>query len=95
VRFLERGDVATTRANLERIAQLVDRMGLITGQLRAFARKSSGQLQPVALCRALDNALALLEPRCARPMPKLSATARYRNRSPCAMRTGWSRCWST
>ncbi len=63
VRFLERGDVATTRANLERIAQLVDRMGLITGQLRAFARKSSGQLQPVALCRALDNALALLEPR--------------------------------
>ncbi|WP_153132545.1 sensor histidine kinase [Dechloromonas hortensis] len=63
VRFLERGDVATTRANLERIAQLVDRMGLITGQLRAFARKSSGQLQPVALCHALDAALALLEPR--------------------------------
>ena len=63
VRFLERGDVVTTRANLERIAQLVDRMGLITGQLRAFARKSSGQLQPVALGRALDNALALLEPR--------------------------------
>ncbi len=63
VRFLERGDVATTRANLERIAQLADRMGLITGQLRTFARKSSGQLQPVALCHALDNALALLEPR--------------------------------
>jgi len=63
VRFLERGDVATTRANLERIAQLVDRMGLITGQLRTFARKSSGQLQPVALGHALDNALALLEPR--------------------------------
>jgi hypothetical protein len=38
-------------------------MGLITGQLRTFARKSSGQLQPVALCHALDNALALLEPR--------------------------------
>jgi two-component system C4-dicarboxylate transport sensor histidine kinase DctB len=63
VRFLERGDVATTRANLERIAQLVDRMGLITGQLRTFARKSSGQLQPVALYQALNNALALLEPR--------------------------------
>ena len=63
VRFLERGDLGTTRSNLERIAQLVDRMGLITGQLRTFARKSSGQLQAVALCRALDNALALLEPR--------------------------------
>ena len=63
VRFLERGDMVTTKANLERIAQLVDRMGGITGQLRAFARKSSGQLQPVALCRALDNAQALLEQR--------------------------------
>ncbi len=65
VRFLDRGDVATTRTNLERIAQLVDRMGLITGQLRTFARKSSsnGALQSVALCRALDGALALLDQR--------------------------------
>lgn len=63
VRFLERGDLTTTRTNLERIAQLVDRMGLITGQLRTFARKSSGQLQPVALGKALESALALLEPR--------------------------------
>ncbi len=63
VRFLDRGDLTTTRSNLERIAQLVDRMGNITGQLRAFARKSTGQLKPVALCQALDNALALLDPR--------------------------------
>ena len=63
VRFLERGDLATTRSNLERIAQLVDRMGLINSQLRTFARKSSGELQPVSLQRALDNTLALLEPR--------------------------------
>jgi len=63
VRFLDRGDQATARSNLERIAQLVDRMGLITGQLRTFARKSSGQRQTVALGQALDNALALLDPR--------------------------------
>lgn len=63
VRFLDRGDLDTTRSNLERIAQLADRMGLITGQLRTFARKSSGQLQAVPLCRALDNSLALLEAR--------------------------------
>jgi C4-dicarboxylate-specific signal transduction histidine kinase len=63
VRFLDRGDQATARSNLERIAQLVDRMGLITGQLRTFARKSSGQRQTVALGHALDNALALLDPR--------------------------------
>lgn len=63
MRFLDRGDIDTTRSNLERIAQLVDRMGLITGQLRTFARKSDGPLQPVALCRAIDNALALLDSR--------------------------------
>ena len=63
VRFLDRGDIATTRSNLERMAQLVDRMGNITGQLRAFARKSTGQPKPVALCQALDNALAVLDPR--------------------------------
>ena len=63
VRFLERGDLNTTRSNLERIAQLTDRMGLITGQLRSFARKSSGQLQAIPLSHALDNSLALLEPR--------------------------------
>jgi two-component system C4-dicarboxylate transport sensor histidine kinase DctB len=63
VRFLDRGDLDTTRTNLERIAQLADRMGLITGQLRTFARKSSGQLQAIPLCCALDNSLALLEPR--------------------------------
>lgn len=63
VRFLDRGDLDTTRSNLERIAQLTDRMGLITGQLRTFARKSSGQLQAVPLCRALDNSLALFEQR--------------------------------
>ena len=55
VRFLDRGDQATARSNLERIAQLVDRMGLITGQLRTFARKSSGQRQTVALGQALDH----------------------------------------
>jgi C4-dicarboxylate-specific signal transduction histidine kinase len=38
-------------------------MGLITGQLRSFARKSSGQLQAIPLSHALDNSLALLEPR--------------------------------
>lgn len=65
-RFLERGDVDTARNNLGRIASLVDRMGLITAQLRNFARKSSGQSAPVALCQALNNALALLDTRICR-----------------------------
>ena len=62
-RFLDRGDVSTARSNLERIAQLVDRMGLITGQLKAFARKSSGQPQPVDIRQVVANAVALLEQR--------------------------------
>jgi two-component system C4-dicarboxylate transport sensor histidine kinase DctB len=62
-RFIDRGDIVTARANLERIAQLVDRMGLITGQLKAFARKSSGERQPVDLRQVVANAVALLEQR--------------------------------
>ncbi len=63
LRFLERGDLATAGANLERIAQLADRMGRITGQLRSFARKSTGEAQPFVLSQSVDNALNLLEPR--------------------------------
>ena len=62
-RFLDRGDLVTARSNLERIAQLVDRMGLITGQLKDFARKSSGQPQPVDIRQVVANAVALLEQR--------------------------------
>ena len=62
-RFLERGDEATTRSNLERIAQLVDRMGLITGQLKAFARKSSGQPRPVDIQQVVAHAMAILDQR--------------------------------
>ncbi len=62
-RFLDRGDAVTARSNLERIAQLVDRMGLITGQLKAFAHKSSGQPRPVDVQQAVAHAIALLEQR--------------------------------
>ena len=64
-KFLERGDEATARANLERIGQLVDRMGQITGQLKTFARKSSGQLNAVDLGQVVGHAVALLEQRVA------------------------------
>ncbi|MBT3065855.1 ATP-binding protein [Rhodoferax sp. U11-2br] len=63
VRFLERGDDSTARSNLERIAQLVDRMGLITGQLKAFAHKSSGQARPVDIRQVVTHAVAILDQR--------------------------------
>lgn len=38
-------------------------MGQITGQLKAFARKSTGKAQPVDLRTVVTNAVALLEQR--------------------------------
>ncbi|MEY5101055.1 MAG: hypothetical protein RJA36_3774 [Pseudomonadota bacterium] len=65
-KFLARGDQPTADGNLERIAELVDRMGRLTGQLKSFARKSSGLPQAVLLRRVVDNALFLLEQRIRR-----------------------------
>jgi len=73
-RFLDRGDAATARSNLERIAQLVDRMGLITGQLRAFAHKSSGQPRPVDVRQVVAHAMALLDQRLHTTGAKITAT---------------------
>jgi len=49
--------------NLALISQLTERMAKITGQLKAFARKSPLQLSRVSVRRALGNALALLDQR--------------------------------
>ncbi|MGE5492180.1 MAG: sensor histidine kinase, partial [Actinomycetota bacterium] len=65
-KFLARGDQETAAGNLERIGELVDRMGRLTGQLKSFARKSSGQPQAVVLRRAVENAQFLLEQRLKR-----------------------------
>ncbi len=65
-RFLERGQHEVVRSNLQRMADLADRMGRITGQLRNFARKSFGKPAAVELDKALDAALAVLEARIAR-----------------------------
>lgn len=65
VKFLERGDVATASGNLERIRPLVERMGRLTGELKGFARKSSGESGPVRVRKSFDNALFLLHHRVA------------------------------
>ncbi|OYX73559.1 MAG: two-component sensor histidine kinase [Rhizobiales bacterium 32-66-11] len=58
--FLDRGDTQAARANLSTIAALTDRIGAITGELRAFARKAEGRLEPVPLRAAIDGALLLV-----------------------------------
>jgi two-component system C4-dicarboxylate transport sensor histidine kinase DctB len=61
--FLERADTKTVRANLGLIAGLTDRIGRITDELRAFARKSGSPLAPAPLRDAIDGALLLVGPR--------------------------------
>lgn len=60
VRFLERNDLVTVRLNLGRISDLVARMGALTGQLRSFARRSTGEIGATAVGLRVDGAVALL-----------------------------------
>ena len=61
--LLERDDETTAKANLGLIAGLTDRIGLITDELRAFARKSGSPPAAVAVREAVDGALLLIGPR--------------------------------
>lgn len=48
------------QANLDTISELVERMASITGQLKAFARKSPGNLEDIDLRQPVQYALSLL-----------------------------------
>jgi two-component system C4-dicarboxylate transport sensor histidine kinase DctB len=61
--FLDRADQRTAKANLGLISGLTDRIGLITDELRAFARKSNAPAAPVVVREAVDGALLLVGPR--------------------------------
>lgn len=60
VRFLELKDTGTVRYNLERICDLVRRMGVLTGQLRSFARRTDGETAPIDITGSVESAIALL-----------------------------------
>jgi two-component system C4-dicarboxylate transport sensor histidine kinase DctB len=61
--FLARGRLEGVQQNLQLIEELTERMGRITGQLRAFSRKDPLQREPVKLDRSIANALFLLDQR--------------------------------
>ena len=73
-RFLERNQTDMVESNLQRIAELSDRMGRITGQLHSFARKSMEPPKSVLLAQVLDGALTVLEPRIRRSGAVVSCT---------------------
>jgi two-component system C4-dicarboxylate transport sensor histidine kinase DctB len=58
--FLRRGDGASGARNLAQIVRLTERIGRITAELRAYARRGSGTVKPVALDTAMDGALMLI-----------------------------------
>jgi two-component system C4-dicarboxylate transport sensor histidine kinase DctB len=62
-KYLERGDIGTARANLDRLGPLVSRMGGLTGELKIFARRSSGDMDAHPVGRMIDNALFLINHR--------------------------------
>jgi two-component system C4-dicarboxylate transport sensor histidine kinase DctB len=60
VALLDIGDPATTRGNLVTISGLTQRIGTITAELRAYARRGTSASRSVSLDEALDGALLLV-----------------------------------
>ncbi|KWR90091.1 sensor histidine kinase [Cupriavidus sp. IDO] len=63
--LLERGQLAAAEGNLAAIADLTERMGKITGQLKLFAGKARPTRRAVPVRAAIEHVLALLAPRLA------------------------------
>jgi len=61
--FLQRGNTQAVGDNLVRIAALIDRIGVLTGQLRSFARPSDETISQVGLSHCIDNVMMLLRHR--------------------------------
>ncbi|MBC7858703.1 MAG: sensor histidine kinase [Burkholderiaceae bacterium] len=61
--LLKRGDLGRIERNLRAIADLTERIGRLTGQLKSFSRKAPLTVAPVALAKAVENTLLLLENR--------------------------------
>ncbi|TIW76706.1 MAG: two-component sensor histidine kinase, partial [Mesorhizobium sp.] len=63
--FLERKQSASAEENLGAIAALTERIGAITEELKAFARKGRTAAEPVELRSVIEGAVVLLRSRFA------------------------------
>lgn len=61
--LFKRGDVKRIEKNLQSITDLTERIGRLTEQLKSLSRKTALALEAVALTKAVDNTLLLLENR--------------------------------
>jgi two-component system C4-dicarboxylate transport sensor histidine kinase DctB len=69
--FLDRGQTSPAAENLENIAALTERIGSITDELKAFARKGRAAAEPTGLADVIDGAVVLLRSRFSGRMDKL------------------------
>ncbi len=69
--FLDRGQTAPAGENLENIAALTVRIGSITDELKAFARKGRSAPEPTELIDIIEGAVMLLRSRFAGRMDTL------------------------
>lgn len=70
--FLNRKQLDAATENLSEIAALTERIGTITGDLRAFARKGHRPSEPVPLAQVISGALVLLRSRFAGRMDQFN-----------------------
>lgn len=61
LQFLDRDRSDMTRANLQEISSLTERMAAITRQLKTFSRKSQGNIVDCSLTTAIDSALLIAQ----------------------------------
>ncbi|MDG4882825.1 ATP-binding protein [Mesorhizobium sp. WSM4884] len=72
--FLERKQTAPAEENLGAIAALTERIGTITEELKAFARKGRTAAEPVELRSVIEGAVVLLRSRFAGRLDALAIT---------------------
>ncbi|RWH68282.1 ATP-binding protein [Mesorhizobium sp.] len=72
--FLERKQSASAEENLGAIAALTERIGSITEELKAFARKGRTAAEPVELRSVIEGAVVLLRSRFAGRLDALAIT---------------------
>lgn len=89
--FLERGQSATAAENMESIAELTERVGAITDELRRFARKGHFAAGPTAMKDVIEGALMLLRSRFAGRMTQSASICRRMAFRYSAIASGWSR----
>jgi two-component system C4-dicarboxylate transport sensor histidine kinase DctB len=73
--FLERQQTEPLKENLDLIARLTERIGAITDDLKALARRGRSGAEPVRLGEVLEGALMLLKTRFTGPLEQVTISA--------------------